>query len=142
MAGVFYKKVKDVLYRQTRTFGSDALNSNGIDRSGYAFSGITNGGDGRIFGFEAAAQLQLDPWTEELGLPEWMGGFGISAQHHAQRQRSDQARHRARSRRARCGCPAPRTRSTTSAPITRSTACRCGSTISAAAPGWTASPMI
>jgi TonB-dependent receptor len=79
MAGVFYKKVKDVLYRQTRTFGSDALNSGGIDRSGYAFSGIANGGEGRIYGFEAAAQLQLDPWTEQLGLPEWMGGFGISA---------------------------------------------------------------
>ncbi len=79
MAGVFYKHVKDVLYRQTRTFGSDALNSNGIDRSGYAFSGIANGGEGRIYGFEAAAQLQLDPWTGQLGLPEWMGGFGISA---------------------------------------------------------------
>ncbi len=24
-------------------------------------------------------QLQLDPWVEELGLPEWMGGFGIQA---------------------------------------------------------------
>lgn len=79
MAGVFYKKVKDVLYRQTRTFGSDALNSNGIDRSGYTFTGITNGGDGRVYGFEAAAQLQLEPWTENLGLPEWLGGFGISA---------------------------------------------------------------
>lgn len=79
MAGVFYKKVKDVLYRQTRTFGSDALNSNGVDRSGYIFTGITNGGDGRIYGFEAAAQLQLEPWTESLGLPEWMGGLGISA---------------------------------------------------------------
>ena len=79
MAGVFYKKVKDVLYRETRSFGSDALNSNGIDRSAYTFSGIANGGEGRIYGFEAAAQLQLDPWTEALGLPEWMGGFGISA---------------------------------------------------------------
>ena len=79
MAGVFYKKVKDVLYTQTRKFGSDALNTGGIDRSDYDFSGITNGGDGRIYGFEAAAQLQLEPWTESLGLPEWMGGFGISA---------------------------------------------------------------
>lgn len=79
MAGLFYKKVKDVLYRETRTFGSDALNTGGIDRSGYTFSGIANGGEGRIYGFEAAAQLQLDPWTEALGLPEWMGGFGISA---------------------------------------------------------------
>lgn len=79
MAGLFYKKVEDVLYTQTRTFGSDALNSGGVDRSGYAFSGITNGGSGRVFGFEAAAQLQLEPWTEDLGLPAWMGGFGISA---------------------------------------------------------------
>lgn len=79
MAGVFYKKVKDVLYRQTRTFGSNALDSNGTDRSAYVFSGITNGGDGRVFGFEAAAQLQLEPWTDNLGLPDWMGGFGISA---------------------------------------------------------------
>ncbi len=79
MVGVFYKKVEDVLYRQTRTFGSTALDSGGIDRSGYVFSGITNGGDGRVFGLEAAAQLQLDPWTDSLGLPDWMGGFGISA---------------------------------------------------------------
>lgn len=79
MAGVFYKEVKDVLYRQTRTFGSNALDSNGIDRSAYTFSGITNGGSGRVYGFEVAAQLQLEPWTQELGLPDWMGGFGITA---------------------------------------------------------------
>ena len=79
MAGVFYKKVKDVLYGQTRTFGSNALDSDGIDRSGYVFSGITNGGDGRVFGAEAAAQLQLEPWTGDLGLPDWMGGFGVTA---------------------------------------------------------------
>ena len=79
MVGAIYKKVEDVLYRQTRTFNSDALNSGGVDRSTYAFSGITNGGDGRVFGVEAAAQLQLEPWTESIGLPGWMGGFGISA---------------------------------------------------------------
>ena len=79
MVGAFYKKVKDVLYTQRRTFGSTALNSDGIDRSDYVFSGITNGGDGRVFGVEAAAQLQIEPWTESLGLPDWMGGFGITA---------------------------------------------------------------
>ena len=79
MAGLFYKKVQDVLYRQTRTFNSEVLNSNGIDRSSYVFSGITNGGDGRVFGAEVAAQLQIEPWTSDLGLPDWMGGFGISA---------------------------------------------------------------
>jgi outer membrane receptor protein involved in Fe transport len=30
-------------------------------------------------GVEAAAQLQLDPYTADLGLPDWMGGFGITA---------------------------------------------------------------
>jgi len=79
MAGVFYKKVEDVLYTQRRPFGSSALDSNGVDRSGYVFTGITNGGDGRIYGAEAAAQLQLDPWTQSLGLPAWVGGFGVSA---------------------------------------------------------------
>lgn len=79
MAGVFYKNVSDVLYRQSRSFGSDALNSSGVDRSAYTFTGITNGGEGRVYGFEAAAQLQLEPWTEQIGLPSWMGGFGLSA---------------------------------------------------------------
>ncbi|CAN5262728.1 TonB-dependent receptor [soil metagenome] len=79
MVGAFYKKVKDVLYTTSRTFGSNALDSNGVDRSDFTFSGITNGGDGRLFGIEAAAQLQLEPWTQSLGLPDFMGGFGISA---------------------------------------------------------------
>jgi TonB-dependent receptor len=79
MVGAFYKKVTDVLYTQRRSFGSDALNSGGIDRSGYTFTGITNAGEGRIYGIEAAAQFQLEPFTEKLGLPDWMGGFGINA---------------------------------------------------------------
>ena len=77
--GAYYKKVSDVLYTQSRIFGSDALNSNGVDRSGHTFRGITNGGEGRVFGVEATAQLQLEPWTSDLGLPDWMGGFGITA---------------------------------------------------------------
>lgn len=79
MLGAFYKRVEDVLYTSRRTFGSNALDINGIDRSGYAFSGITNGGSGRIYGFEAAAQFQLEPYTADLGLPDWMGGFGFTA---------------------------------------------------------------
>lgn len=79
MIGAFYKKIEDVLYTSSRTFNSTALNSNGIDRSDYVYSGIVNGGTGRIFGMEAAAQLQLEPWTQDLGLPEFLGGFGISA---------------------------------------------------------------
>jgi len=79
MLGAFYKRVEDVLYTSRRAFGSNALDSNGIDRSAYAFSGITNGGSGRVMGFEAAAQFQLDPYVADLGLPDWMGGFGITA---------------------------------------------------------------
>ena len=79
MAGVFYKRVSDVLYRQSRIFNSDSLNTNGIDRSSYLFSGITNGGDGYLKGVEAAAQLQLEPWISATGLPDWMGGFGFRA---------------------------------------------------------------
>ncbi len=79
MLGAFYKRVEDVLYTSRRTFGSNALDTNGVDRSGYAFSGITNGGSGRIYGFEAAAQFQLEPYTANLGLPDWMGGFGFTA---------------------------------------------------------------
>jgi TonB-dependent receptor len=79
MVGTFYKKIEDVLYSSSRTFGSAALNSNGRDRSGYVFSGLVNGGTGRLFGMEAAAQLQLEPWTETLGLPDFLGGFGVSA---------------------------------------------------------------
>lgn len=76
MAGVFYKKVQDVLYKQTGRFGSDAL---GAERKDYTYSTTTNGGEGRIYGFEVAAQMQLEPWTTNLGLPDWMGGFGLSA---------------------------------------------------------------
>ena len=32
-----------------------------------------------MFGVEVAAQMQLDPYVSDLGLPDWMGGFGITA---------------------------------------------------------------
>jgi TonB-dependent receptor len=79
MVGAFYKKIKDVLFSDSRTFASDALDLGGVDRSQYIFSTITNGGSGYIYGFEAAVQQQLDPFTADLGLPEWMGGFGLTA---------------------------------------------------------------
>jgi TonB-dependent receptor len=82
MVGAFYKKVKDALFSEGRTFASNQLNTGGatpVDRSQYQFSQIVNGGDGYIYGAEAAVQQQLEPYTDSLGLPEWMGGFGISA---------------------------------------------------------------
>jgi TonB-dependent receptor len=75
MIGAFYKDIRDVLFTQRRTFGSNALDSNGIDRSDYIFTGIANAGNGRLYGLEAAAQLQLEPWVGD----SWLGGFGISA---------------------------------------------------------------
>jgi TonB-dependent receptor len=79
MLGAYYKRVEDVLFTSRRTFGSNALDSGGVDRSGYVFSGLINGGSGYILGAEAAVQVQIEPYTEQLGLPEWMGGFGVSA---------------------------------------------------------------
>lgn len=76
--GVFYKQIDDVLFGQSRTFNSNALDSGGVDRSQYIFSTIGNGGQGHILGAEIAFQSQLEPYTEALGLPEWMGGFGIT----------------------------------------------------------------
>ena len=77
--GVYYKRAEDVLFDDTRVFNSDVLNFGGIDRSQYTLSTITNGGSGWLYGIEAAVQLQLEPYTQGLGLPDWMGGFGINA---------------------------------------------------------------
>ena len=77
--GAFYKKVEDVLFDSVRPFGLDVLDSGGIDRSAYTLSTITNGGDGYIYGLEATVQQQLEPFTEQFGLPGWVGGFGLSA---------------------------------------------------------------
>ena len=79
MIGAYYKRVDDVLFNARRTFASNILNDGTTDRSGYVFSGIVNGGSGYLYGLEAAAQIQLEPYTEKLGLPDWMGGFGINA---------------------------------------------------------------
>ncbi len=77
--GAFYKDVRDVLFNNTRTFGSTVLNSGGQDRSQYILSTTLNGGDGKIYGVEGAFQQQLEPFVGDLGLPDWMGGFGIQA---------------------------------------------------------------
>jgi TonB-dependent receptor len=76
--GVFYKKVDDVLFDDVRVFSSNVLNSGGVDRSGYRLSTKVNGGEGYIAGIEGALQFQLEPYTEQLGLPAWIGGFGIN----------------------------------------------------------------
>ena len=79
MIGAYTKRLTDVLFSDSRTFGLDVLNSGGIDRSDYTFSTIVNGGKGRIWGLEAAFQQQLEPYTQQLGLPDFLGGFGVTA---------------------------------------------------------------
>lgn len=79
MVGLFYKKIEDKLFDDSRTFGSDVLNSGIVDRSSYRLSTKVNGGSGYIYGAEVTIQQQLEPYTMQLGIPDWMGGFGISA---------------------------------------------------------------
>ncbi|WP_446654237.1 TonB-dependent receptor [Blastomonas sp.] len=74
--GLFYKDVRDVLFDDSRVFGSDALNSGGINRSQYILNTIVNGGDGYIYGAEAALALQLGNFLAD---DSWIGGFGIQA---------------------------------------------------------------
>ncbi|WP_269515290.1 TonB-dependent receptor [Brevundimonas subvibrioides] len=76
--GAFYKKVDDVLFSFTRQVGTDTLDFGGQVRSDYNITTLINGGEGYIYGIEGALQLQLEPYTEQLGLPDWMGGFGIN----------------------------------------------------------------
>jgi len=75
--GAYYKDVTDVLFDSTQSFGRSILNTNGVDRSDYVFSTVVNGGSGYIMGIEGAIQQQLDPFVADLGLPDWMGGFGV-----------------------------------------------------------------
>lgn len=79
MAGFFYKDIKDVLFSQTGTFGSDALNSGSTDRSGYAFTTLRNGGNGHLQGFEVFTSTTAEDFVEAHNLPDWLGGFGVHA---------------------------------------------------------------
>ena len=87
--GIFYKDVKDVLFDTTSTFNRDVLNSGGVDRSQYVYSTIANGGDGYILGLEGAIQQQLEPFTADLGLPGWTGGFGVQLNATLNKSRSE-----------------------------------------------------
>jgi len=75
--GVYYKKLSNVLFTQAGVFGRDILNSNGVDRSGYSFTTLRNGGDGYLRGVEVAYDQSIDPLVQDLGLPDWLGGFGF-----------------------------------------------------------------
>jgi TonB-dependent receptor len=76
--GAYYKDLKDVLFdvEQPR-FGRDLLNTPAFNRSDYTFFTIDNGGSGYIRGIEVAFSQQLGDRAMEMGLPDWVGGFGI-----------------------------------------------------------------
>ena len=78
-AGVFYKDISDVLVQTSRTFGLDSLDVNGLDRSGYTVTSVGNGGGGHLKGAEVAFVETLDGVAQNMGLPDWMGGFGVNA---------------------------------------------------------------
>jgi TonB-dependent receptor len=75
-AGVFYKDLKDVLVQTSKTFSDTSLNSNGVDRSGYAFSGIGNAGEGHIQGLEVFFTGTAEKFVQSHDMPGWLGGFG------------------------------------------------------------------
>ncbi|WP_242119978.1 TonB-dependent receptor [Sphingomonas lacusdianchii] len=87
--GAYYKRLRDVLFDTSRTFGRDILNFGGVDRSQYDFATIDNGGNGSILGIEGAIQQQLDPFVADLGLPEWVGGFGVQLNATLNRSRAE-----------------------------------------------------
>lgn len=74
--GVFYKDVSRALFSASRQFGDTRFDTAGLPRSQYDFSTTLNGGDGYIWGAEAALQLQVDNFGGDHG---FLGGFGIIA---------------------------------------------------------------
>ncbi|WP_313670745.1 TonB-dependent receptor [Sandarakinorhabdus sp.] len=74
--GVFYKDVSRALFEASRQFGDTRFDTAGLPRSQYDYSTTVNGGDGYIWGAEAALQLQVDNFGGDHG---FIGGFGIIA---------------------------------------------------------------
>ena len=70
-ASVYRRRVSGVLYANTEAVGSDAFDSNGIDRSGYLLTSTFNGGDGELTGWEFSYQQQFT-W-----LPAPFDGLGF-----------------------------------------------------------------
>ena len=75
-AGFFYKDLKDVLVQTSRVFGDTSLNSGGVDRSGYDYTGIGNAGSGHLKGLELFFSGTAETFVQKRNLPSWLGGFG------------------------------------------------------------------
>ncbi|MBO9726201.1 MAG: TonB-dependent receptor [Novosphingobium sp.] len=78
--GGYYKDLQDILYDvELPVFGSDVLNTTGVDRSGYRYSTVANGGSGHIKGIEFAFSQPFEGLARSVGLPDWALGFGVQA---------------------------------------------------------------
>ena len=76
--GAYYKKLDNILYDVSlNDFGSDLLNSGGVDRSTYSYETTTNGGSGHIKGVEFALVQPLEDILAKAGAPDWALGFGL-----------------------------------------------------------------
>lgn len=75
--GVYYKKIRDVLFNFTQPFGNTDFDEPGFMRSGYDFSTTLNGGSGEIAGIELAYSQPLAGVMRSIGAPEWLEGFGF-----------------------------------------------------------------
>ncbi|NDC58732.1 MAG: TonB-dependent receptor, partial [Alphaproteobacteria bacterium] len=75
--GAFYKEVTDVLFSYSDVFGSSLLNSPTIDRSGYVFTSVRNGGGGNLKGWEFSFSQTAQSLVDQYQLPQWLGGFGL-----------------------------------------------------------------
>ncbi|HOY78328.1 MAG TPA: TonB-dependent receptor [Hyphomonadaceae bacterium] len=79
-AGVFYKDITDVLFSKSRVFGlTDFDTTTNPNRNSYTFTGITNGGDGWLQGFEVFYSQTAQNLVNQTGMPDWLGGFGLRA---------------------------------------------------------------
>ncbi len=67
----YYRAVENVLYSNTQAVGSDAFDSNGVDRSNYLLTSSFNGRDGSLYGIEFNYQQQF------VFLPPPFDGFGF-----------------------------------------------------------------
>lgn len=76
--GAFHKEVTDVLFDSSTRLGPVRF-ADGVDRSDYILNTLVNGFDGQITGFEIAYQQPAELLVERLGLPAWLGGFGVQA---------------------------------------------------------------
>jgi len=70
-AGVFYRKVKDVLFDSTNVVRDARFDSGGTSRLGYEYNTTLNGGGGAIYGAEFNLQTPLS------FLPPSLDGFGV-----------------------------------------------------------------